>query len=214
MHFVDRGPEPATLKGIRSRRTPKWVGFYRHGKGPKPTDSDWRSFVPELDKAFSGLCAYCESWPKGEVDHFQPKSRFPEQVYEWSNWLFACHDCNQAKGDKWPAKGYVDPCAKSRQARPESFFDFDTFTGEILPRKGLSKARSKKAWHTIDDLGLNRIHHLKNRRTFISMVSSHPDIAADPEAFVRAVTARNHPYSSILRVFIREIGYSVDEEPS
>ena len=120
MHWIDRGPEPRGLGEIRERYTPRWIGHYRDSVETKPTDSRWRDFHDELEQRFFGLCGYCESIDKGEVDHFHPKSRFPESVYDWSNWIFACHDCNQAKGDKWPGGGYVDPCAMDESCRPET----------------------------------------------------------------------------------------------
>ena len=171
MHWSDRGPEPDGLEQIRQQLAPQWVQYYRHGVGGLPRDTRWRDFKDALRDAFFGLCAYCESRARGEVDHFRPKSREPELVYSWSNWLFACHDCNHAKGDKWPAGGYVDPCARSKPARPEHFFSFDTWTGEVLPKADLSIRRRQKAQRTIDSLRLNEWHHLKNRLEWLRMVS-------------------------------------------
>ena len=155
MHWVRRGPEPPGLASVRSRYTPRWVAHYRDRTGPRPGDSRWRDFHDELRRGFSGICGYCEETSRGEVDHFRPKSRFPELVYEWSNWVLACHDCNHAKGDQWPPGGYADPCARSRSARPEGFFDFDVVTGEMVPRTGLSRARRAKALRTIGSLSPN-----------------------------------------------------------
>ena len=105
MHWVDRGPEPSRLGEIRSRYTPRWVEHYREGVGSRPTDSRWRDFIVELREAFGDICGYCESICRGEVDHFRPKVRFPELAYEWSNWVFAWHDCNHAKWNNWPERG-------------------------------------------------------------------------------------------------------------
>ena len=168
MHWVDRGDEPTGLVGVRARYTPGWVNYYSLGGGTKPNDSRWTSFKGDLERVFAGLCAYCENACRGEVDHFQPKSIFPERVYDWANWLLSCHDCNHAKGDKWPTGGYVDPCATS--PRPESFFDFDTLTGEIVPKEGLGSTRRRVAQTMIDDLKLNEHHHLRNRRERVSWV--------------------------------------------
>lgn len=171
MHWVDRGPEPPGLKRVRTRHTPRWVDHYRHKRGPKPNDSHWRKFHENLRVVFFILCAYCEELCKGEVDHFRPKSRFPELVYEWSNWLFACHDCNHLKGGDWPRGGYIDPCAESRAEHPENHFDFDLLSGEILPKNGISKSRRQKAFRTIEDIDLNAYHHLKKRLQRIRLIS-------------------------------------------
>ena len=209
MHWVDRGPEPAGLAAVRARYAPRWVDYFQ-GKGSKPGDSRWRDFRDDLCGAFSGLCAYCEEGARGEVDHFRPKSKFPEWVYEWSNWVFACHDCNRLKGDKWPPNGYVDPC--STQERPENFFRFDTTTGEILPKPELGPDLRDKAQQTIDDLSLNASHHLKKRLWWVAVVSR--AISRDPERetghderFRTFLASRTTGLSSITRAWLVEQGY-------
>lgn len=171
MHRVDRGQEPEGLKAVRTRYTAGWVDYYKRGQNNKPNDAYWRKFHQDLCNAFSNLCGYCEECCRGEVDHFRPKTKFPELVYKWSNWVFACHDCNHTKGTKWPSRGYVDPCTRSKPASPENYFDFDLTSGEIITRDGLSEWRLKKAQTTIWDIGLNDFHHLKKRRQWISVIN-------------------------------------------
>jgi hypothetical protein len=130
------------------------------------------------------------------VDHFRPKSRFPQYVYGWSNWMFSCHDCNNSKGEKWPAGGYIDPCARKRSSWPEQFFDFDLKTGEITPKVGLSRRRWDKARTMIDDLALNAFHHLRKRFERISLPSevlrgNIPDDPFHKKDFLRRVSARS-----------------------
>ena len=212
MHWVNRGPEPEGLEPIKNQYTPRWVKYYPIKDGAKPSDSRWRDFQSDLVEVFGGLCGYCETFAVGEVDHFRPKSGFPDLVYEWSNWVLACHDCNQAKGDKWPSGGYVDPCARSRPARPENFFDFDTLTGEILPKQGLSLGRSDKAQRMIDNLHLNDDHHLQRRRQWLWMVSERLDgSSGDQDSSLKNTLStlidRSTEFSSITRVLLYERGY-------
>ena len=163
MHWVNRGPEPGGLAGIRGTYTPRWIEYYRNGFGDRPTDSRWRDFIDDLNQAFGGVCGYCEEYDEGEVDHFRPKSRFPDLVYEWSNWIFACHNCNQAKGDKWPADGYVDPCTESESSRPENYFTFNMRNGAIVPLRDLDTGTFENAQRMITDLKLNDMHHIVGR---------------------------------------------------
>ena len=149
MHWVDRGPEPAGLKKIRSVHTPPWVRYYKTKVGRKPTDSYWLRYRADIESVFQGLCAYCEVRDGREVDHFRPKSKFPHMVYSWSNWLLACHGCNHSKGSKWPVGGYVDPCTSSKLDSPEQYFIFDTKTGSILPNGSLTTRKRQKAQRTI-----------------------------------------------------------------
>ena len=217
MHWVDRGPEPERLVEIRTRYTPRWVGYYRGDDGGKPSDSRWREFSQHLSDAFGGLCAYCEERCRGEVDHFRPKSRYPDLVYSWDNWLFACHDCNHAKRETWPSWGYVNPCATSRPARPERYFTFDVVTGEILPKEGLSPDCRRKAQTTIDDLRLNELHHLRKRCEWLKLIAAIiPDEAA--EMTVERDELRAHfssrltPYSSVTRHWISERRHRADRQ--
>ncbi|MCH7813832.1 MAG: TIGR02646 family protein [Planctomycetes bacterium] len=214
MHAVKRSPEPPGLSKVRDKHTPRWVTYYNHGRGKKPSDSKWRDFHKAVSEMFFGLCAYCEENDKGEVDHFRPKSRFPDQVYRWDNWVLACHTCNNKKSDRWPPGGYIDPCAKSRSAQPESYFTFDTVTGELLPKPGLTAARRRKAVNMIRDLGLNAWHHLGVRIAQLRLVEQALAGRAgdDPfrEGFLKLVTSRETTLSSITRAWLNDQGHVSD----
>lgn len=214
MHWVDRGPEPEGLSDISARYTPGWVRYYEEGNRKKPSDSKWREYHEPLSKSFYNLCGYCEEKCKGEVDHFRPKSRFPERVYQWSNWIFSCHDCNHAKLDKWFAMGYVDPCAETRAEHPENYFEFDVTTGEILPRQGLTARREEKSWRMIDDLHLNAHHHLKARTEWIEVlsgvISENSSHNENVRAFCNLVASIKTRLSSVARALLVQRGYEFD----
>ena len=200
MHRVDRGTEPSGLSLIQQNHTLEWVNYFEQRIGNPP--HRWNRFHADLCKAFKGLCAYCEEIDKGEVDHFRPKSRYPRMVYSWSNWVFACHNCNQKKREQWPPYGFVDPCARSVAASPESYFTFDLLSSELLPKEGLSTIRRKKALNTIYCLGLNDWFHLRDRFLWIRVLSraSVKDL--------RYFATRSIPLSSITRVFLDQMGIS------
>ena len=216
MHWVDRGPEPSRLEAIRGRYTPRWIDFYENGIGNRPTDARWRSFREDLGQRFHLKCGYCESISRGQVDHFRPKSVFPALVYEWSNWIFSCGDCNQAKSDKWPEEGYVDPCSASGSCRPESYFTFNTKTGEIRPLDDLEQARYEKAVKTIDDLNLNGEQHMKRRgRLLEALAAIMPDDPGDETATIgrwrRIISSRQSDSSSLARAWFAERGYTIND---
>lgn len=62
----------------------------------------------ELVKMFHGKCAYCESKitvvTYGAIEHFRPKSEYPDLTFEWSNLLLSCDVCNDGshKGTNFP----------------------------------------------------------------------------------------------------------------
>ncbi len=207
MHYVDRGTPPAKLKPIRKTLTPRWVSHYKFKKGRKPPDSRWREFTSDLGLVFKNLCGYCEEACKGDVDHWQPKNLYPHRAYDWSNWVFACHFCNQQKSNRWPRQGYVNPCTAI--PRPESMFVFDITTTEILPSRPLSAKQRRKATQMIDDLGLNHYYHLKKRMQWITVVTKALDGARTTRArenLISYCASRERELSSITRQFFHDRG--------
>ena len=188
MRWVDRGPEPAGVAGYARQFTQGWIDHYVQRLGQIPTDSFWREFRINLGNITNEICWYCERQCHDEtevgslaptVDHFRPRSRFPELVYSWSNWIFSCRRCNQEKGNKWPSGGFVDPCAAEIEDWPENNFDYDLLTGDLIPRTGLPDNTRRKIWDTIDDLGLNKfdvkIHRMEVVQHFLNGVLGRPN---------------------------------------
>ena len=167
MRWVDRGPEPDGVAHYARQHTQGWMDYYQNRVdglpvNEEPSDSRWREFRPVLASRTNNNCWYCErqcrevgGWAP-TVDHFRPRSRFPQLVYAWSNWIFSCQRCNEIKNNNWPESGYIDPCAADMMECPEQYFDYETDTGKIVARNGLSDTARNRAWNTIDGLGLSR----------------------------------------------------------
>ncbi len=70
----------------------------------------WRKAHSQLRHVYGGLCAYTSRYivdvGEGSVDHFHPKSKFPDLAYEWCNYRLARRKVNNYKGDKI---GIIDP---------------------------------------------------------------------------------------------------------
>jgi hypothetical protein len=121
---------------------------------------------------FERRCGYClleEIWAGGEenfeLDHFRPRSLFPELVADFYNLYYACHPCNHLKGDKWPSEalqnagiGFVDLCKD----------DFDTHFVE--QPDGTWTPLTLSAAYTIDSLRLNRSHLVELRSLLVELV--------------------------------------------
>lgn len=214
MHWVNRGPEPPGLESVRRQFTQEWVEHYQSGMGRRPSPR-WAPFRPALSSVFSGLCGYCEEITRGEIDHFRPVSRFPALVYQWSNWILACHDCNHAKSNKWPEDGYIDPCAAVASERPDQFFDFDTETGYLLPKTGLPPAASAQARRMIDDVQLNAPHHIMRRSSWARHVNNHLKVliqdSDEEREFVERIADRSCALSSLNRAILERSGFVIED---
>jgi len=78
----------------------------RHKRGPDPGPfAEHRSYKIHLQREFSRKCVYCRTPDglKGDeafgIDHYLPKSRFPDLIVAWPNLFYACNVCNTWKGD-------------------------------------------------------------------------------------------------------------------
>ncbi|ETR68902.1 MAG: hypothetical protein OMM_04283 [Candidatus Magnetoglobus multicellularis str. Araruama] len=131
MHYVNHGTKPEKLKEYHSQFTQKWVDHYLKGRGGKPVDAHWtKDEIREpLIECFEDNCGYCgtsmgkrpsksgKMIPIGQVDHFLPKSKCPEFVYYWENYIWSCTDCNKAKGDFYEQEMILYPgCKKDMEA--------------------------------------------------------------------------------------------------
>ncbi len=61
----------------------------------------------EIKKALTLLCSgarrcvYCEDSVADEVEHIYPKDLYPELVFVWDNYVYACGNCNGPKNNKF-----------------------------------------------------------------------------------------------------------------
>ena len=132
--------------------------FTRRVPAPKVTGG-YGAFKPFVREDFEQCCAYCylhEFHARGknnfELDHFQPKEKFPERRNDFYNIYYSCHVCNSIHGkwSHWPTDQQI--------AEGVGFVDFckDDFKDhyEILP-DGKLKPLTKSAEYTIDTIRLN-----------------------------------------------------------
>lgn len=107
-----------------------------------------------LKHDFHGRCAYCDDLDSlvdvnFEVEHFAPKSKFPERQAVYQNLLYACPYCNRAKSKYWVSddpdvningnEGIVNPCSEDYDlhlGRSETGCIYPkTLLGEFMYRK-------------------------------------------------------------------------------
>lgn len=70
--------------------------FERRNRTTNPT---FRVVRAKLDEMCAGArrCCYCEDSRADEVEHIRPKQLYPEFVFIWENYLYACGPCNGPK---------------------------------------------------------------------------------------------------------------------
>ncbi|CAM4175765.1 TIGR02646 family protein [Acinetobacter dispersus] len=97
----------------------------------------------------SNKCAFCESFPADsgniEVEHFNPKSLYPNQAFEWNNFLPSCRKCNGAKDDH---DTISEPIINPYDDNPEDYLEVDTIQ---------LKGKNEKGNKTIEVCGLSGI---------------------------------------------------------
>lgn len=104
----------------------------------------------------SNCCMYCENGEAGFIDHFWPKSMFPERAFEWPNFLWSCSICNGNKSNDFPTEDgrpvLLDPTAED----PADHIAFNPTTG-----KWKEKRRSVRGSTTIRVFDLGRFDELR-----------------------------------------------------
>jgi uncharacterized protein (TIGR02646 family) len=154
---------------------------------------------------FHGKCAYCESKVThvdyGHIEHYRPKSLFPELTFEWDNLLLACGICNGAehKGDRFPeaADGgpLLNPCEE--EPAPHLRFSFDQRAGlaSVYGRTGRGRTTERL-------LGLNRPELRKFRSRVIKKLAVLAQLAkTNPSAAALLAEAKqdDEPYAAFAR---------------
>ncbi|MBK9644192.1 MAG: TIGR02646 family protein [Deltaproteobacteria bacterium] len=111
-----------------------WSGFRTPAVGTAATKKAASAeVISRLQAMFHGKCAMCERPGAEQIEHFCPKSIYPERTYLWSNLLLICGDCNHNKIDLDPfnpaavdgGAALLDPTVDT----PEEHIRYDSVTG-------------------------------------------------------------------------------------
>lgn len=82
----------------------------------------------------SRTCMFCDHNEPTDVEHFMPKSVFPDQTFEWVNMLWICTTCNRLKGVKFPPRNCAGAAIINPTVDPVwNFFFLDEF-GNLIKR--------------------------------------------------------------------------------
>ncbi len=137
---------------------------YRPARSAVTQQANYRSYKSDLRRDFGSRCGYCDDSDEyfggshgSHIDHFAPKSKFPELELDYRNLVYSCPFCNRAKSNKWVGDdsskphngkcGFVDPC----EPEYEDHLTRDT-AGKII-------ALTKLGDYLIKNLNLQLIRH-------------------------------------------------------
>lgn len=51
--------------------------------------------------AGNSRCGFCEDSAANEIEHVRPKALYPDAVFVWPNYVYACGACNKSKGSRF-----------------------------------------------------------------------------------------------------------------
>lgn len=168
MEKIERTHAPPWLKEKSIEWGNEWAQKYKKNKKSvfrwrNNKKKGYKDLIKELSTITKAHCSYCDVQPMGRIpetiDHFRPKSIFPELAYEWSNLFLCCGNC-QKRGEKFDEK-LLKPDDTSYDF--EKYFDIDWLTGEIIPNKSAKANDIQRALVTIKLFKLNKNGKPKDR---------------------------------------------------
>lgn len=153
MIHIDQKPEPVNFNEIVRIPGNRWVASVR-----KPTAKQfqshayWTEILRQLYDCYDRVCAFVCHWIPSDtgyatVEHFKPKTKYPELAYEWSNFRLVSGRLN---GRKHLAEDVLDPF----EIR-DGMFAIDFASMCVEPVIGLSSVETEQVKTTIKRLRLN-----------------------------------------------------------
>ncbi len=168
-----------------------------------------------LKKMFYNKCAFCESnitqVYAGDIEHFRPKSKFPDLCFEWENLLLACSICNgkSNKGDKFPSENEGGLLINPLEENPADFFkfEFDSVTGLFLliPLNIRAETMLKTIKLNRDDLAEFRTKQLMDIVKLLSKI----EITNKNISELVAIFSEKNQYYAFIRTIIQKLKSNV-----
>lgn len=171
MRKFARAGEPA----ICTENSAKWNAQWVERRKSKPgapfswyvidAKSAREHLLPHLHAQSEGHCCFCDAFPVGGVsnetiEHFRPKSKFPELAYTWTNLYYCCDACQNAKREQWDELLLHADAAEYSFSR---YFEFDFTTGGVKPNPLASEEDQRRAMITVKLYDLDSSARRRNR---------------------------------------------------
>jgi uncharacterized protein (TIGR02646 family) len=212
MILVNRGPQPDGF----AARAADWRNCFeeicRHN--PKLTASQfWSQVRTEIQadaqaiyEVFHGKCAFCEAKmahvSSPHIEHYRPKSRFPDKMFDWQNWLLSCGRCNDIKWAHFPDCDGT-PCLLDPTA-DEPSIHLDFLAAHVL-------AKTHRGEETIKLVGLDRSPLEDERAQWLMVVDAlllllccAPKASSEARQLLIWTMQADAPYSAMTRCYLRQ----------
>jgi len=168
---------------------------------------------------FHGKCAYCESKlthvSYGEIEHFYPKSAYPDKTFTWENLLLSCSICNNTnhKGVKFPLDDRDNPLLIDPTDGVTNPIDHLTFLWDEAALTASVYGRDLRGQTVVDIFDLNgtrgRVDLLKMRSREVKQLMTLLKFAqhGNPEALTLLTEAceADVPYRAFALNYIKPI---------
>jgi uncharacterized protein (TIGR02646 family) len=189
------------------------IEHWKHHRSTKPIHALFATLQQMAGKR--QRCMYCVDSLGSDIEHFWPKTCYPERMYVWENLLLVCTDCGRKKGSQFPLTEQGEPLLIDPSVEdPWKFLDFDPDTGNLIARYLPSTgAFSGKGETTVAALQLDRREgvsagYLKTYRALCHLVTQWVDDRLAENYLERLCETDDH---GLLGWFLRGSGQN---EPS
>ncbi|MCA4132648.1 HNH endonuclease [Arthrobacter sp. M4] len=168
MRSLKKLPEPEVVTANQKVWTEKYLEAKTTGQ-KLPSAWSHPKIRETLQAETDSRCAYCDSHlahvASSHIEHYRPRSLYPELVVAWENLTVACPRCNSSKSDLFSEDlPFINPFLDE----PDEHF---VFFGELVLAPS-----SQRGEYTISELGLNNDDLMSARKrrlnNIVQLVSS------------------------------------------
>lgn len=128
-------------------------------------------------------CMYCSDSAGTDIDHFWPKARFHERMFQWPNMILCCSGCGSLKSSKFPRLNgkplLLDPTVDD----PWRFLEYSPNYGQLVPLAAPRfKIQAKRAEKTVEVLRLDEREALETgyKKSYRRIMRTLSAALADP----------------------------------
>ncbi len=190
MKFIRKNEEPASFIAWKQQASSEWKPNWNNFQKPEKLEVH-RSLL--IEQGY--VCCYCGqriAKDESHIEHFQPRTSFPELALSYTNFLASCPGyteetetsdpiakrsqefCGQQKGAWYDATLTVSPL----QPDCATYFRY-TGQGDILPTQDQTKALAAQT--TIEKLALNHLQLKRGRERAIDGILQDIETFSDDE---------------------------------